>query len=73
VATQARFIGNIEVSAVGLGGASWSFADYDPWVEATPHPVDDDLAIRTIHAALDCGIRLIDTARVYTTADHPGP
>lgn len=72
MATQARFIGNIEVSAVGLGGASWSFADYDPWVEATPHPVDDDLAIRTIHAALDCGIRLIDTARVYTTADHPG-
>ena len=69
---QLRFVGRRQVSAVALGGASWSFADYARWLEATPHPVDDDLAIRTIHAALDGGIRLIDTARVYTTADHPG-
>jgi hypothetical protein len=43
---QPRFIGSAQVSALGLGGASWSFADYAPWVEATPHPVDDDLAGR---------------------------
>lgn len=61
---QPRFVGSGKVSAVGLGGASWSFGDYAPWVEATPHPVDDELASRTIYAALDGGIRLIDTARV---------
>jgi hypothetical protein len=69
---QLLFVGRRQLSAVALGGASWSFADYARWLEATPHPVDDDLAIRTIHAALDGGIRLIDTARVYTTTDHPG-
>ena len=56
---QLRFVGRRQVSAVALGGASWSFEDYARWLEATPHPVDDDLAIRTIHAALDGGIRLI--------------
>jgi aryl-alcohol dehydrogenase-like predicted oxidoreductase len=69
---EPRFIGNTQVSALGLGGASWSFADYAPWVAATPHPVDDEMAIQTIHAALDSGLTLIDTARVYTTAEHPG-
>jgi aryl-alcohol dehydrogenase-like predicted oxidoreductase len=28
--------------------------------------------VATIRAALDAGIRLIDTARAYTTRDHPG-
>jgi aryl-alcohol dehydrogenase-like predicted oxidoreductase len=65
---EPHFIGSTQVSALGLGGASWSFADYAPWVAATPHPVDDDMAIQTIHAALDSGLTLIDTARVSAQA-----
>jgi aryl-alcohol dehydrogenase-like predicted oxidoreductase len=38
----------------------------------TVHPPDDDMAIATIHAALDSGVTLIDTARAYTSATHPG-
>jgi hypothetical protein len=65
---EPHFIGSTQVSALGLGGASWSFADYAPWVAATPHPVDDDMAIQTIHAAPDSGLTLIDTARVSAQA-----
>lgn len=60
---MSRRIGGRETSAIGLGGALWSVA---PDEER-----DDDRAIRTIHEALDRGIRLIDTASVYTTLDHP--
>jgi aryl-alcohol dehydrogenase-like predicted oxidoreductase len=55
------WIGDTTVSRVALGGASWSLAD-EP---------DVDGAIATVHAALDHGVTLLDTARAYTTVDHP--
>jgi aryl-alcohol dehydrogenase-like predicted oxidoreductase len=45
----------LTVSAVGLGGMYLSIRD---------RPAEDD-AVRTIHAALDAGVTLIDTADVY--------
>jgi aryl-alcohol dehydrogenase-like predicted oxidoreductase len=56
-----RHVGDRATSLVGLGGASWSIHD----------EVDEPGAIATIHAALSAGITLIDTARAYTTVDHP--
>ncbi|MCZ4125162.1 aldo/keto reductase [Streptomyces sp. H39-S7] len=54
--TQTRRIGDIQVSAVGLGGMPLS-------IEGRP---DRDRAVATIHAALDSGITLIDTADAYS-------
>ncbi|KQV06453.1 aldo/keto reductase [Leifsonia sp. Root112D2] len=54
---KTRHVGDTPVSAIGLGGVHWSITDH----------LDVDQSIRTIHAALDAGIRLIDTARAYTT------
>jgi aryl-alcohol dehydrogenase-like predicted oxidoreductase len=45
-----------EVSPLGLGGAH---------LGRTPDGYDDDLAARTVHAALEAGINLIDTAPMY--------
>jgi aryl-alcohol dehydrogenase-like predicted oxidoreductase len=50
-----RRIGDVEVSAIGLGGMPLS-------IEGRP---DEARAIRTIHAALDLGVTLIDTADAY--------
>ena len=50
-------IGDRPVSAIGLGGAGWSLGDR----------VDVAQSVATLHAALAAGIRLIDTARAYTT------
>ncbi|GAA4682362.1 aldo/keto reductase [Phytohabitans rumicis] len=50
-----RRIGDIEVSAIGLGGMPMS-------IEGRP---DEDRSVRTIHAALDAGVTLIDTADAY--------
>jgi aryl-alcohol dehydrogenase-like predicted oxidoreductase len=50
-----RSIGNVQVSAIGLGGMPMS-------IEGRP---DIDRSIRTIHAALDAGVTLIDTADAY--------
>ena len=52
---QYRTIGDFAVSAIGLGGMPMS-------IEGRP---DEAQSIRTIHAALDAGIRLIDTANSY--------
>jgi aryl-alcohol dehydrogenase-like predicted oxidoreductase len=52
---QSRRIGDVRVSAIGLGGMPMS-------IEGRP---DEDRSIRTIHAALDAGITLIDTADAY--------
>ncbi|MEU4423419.1 aldo/keto reductase [Actinoplanes sp. NPDC024001] len=52
---QTRRIGDVQVSAIGLGGMPMS-------IEGRP---DEDRSIRTIHAALDAGITLIDTADAY--------
>jgi len=50
-----RTIGDIEVSAIGLGGMPLS-------IEGRPDRVR---AVATIHAALDAGVTLIDTADSY--------
>ena len=58
-----RRIGDENVSSIGLGAMPLSL----------PGRPDRERAIATIHAALDTGITLIDTADAYTTdADGPG-
>ena len=52
-----RRIGSLTVSAIGLGAMPLSFA-------RTP-AVPRDQAIRTVHAALEAGVTLIDTADIY--------
>ena len=52
---KTRRIGDVEVSAIGLGGMPMS-------IEGRP---DAERSIATIHAALDAGITLIDTADAY--------
>jgi aryl-alcohol dehydrogenase-like predicted oxidoreductase len=52
---QSRRIGDVQVSAIGLGGMPMS-------IEGRP---DEDRSIRTIHAALEAGVTLIDTADAY--------
>ncbi|WP_104181318.1 aldo/keto reductase [Arthrobacter sp. B0490] len=60
---QQRSLGGIPVSALGLGGMPMS-------IEGRP---DEDRSIRTIHAALDAGVTLIDTADAYhRDADEVG-
>ncbi len=58
---KSRLIGDIAVSAIGLGGMPMS-------VEGRP---DEARAIKTIHAALDAGVTLIDTADAYRLAGEP--
>jgi aryl-alcohol dehydrogenase-like predicted oxidoreductase len=52
---QSRRIGPVTVSAIGLGAMPMS-------IEGRP---DEDRSVRTIHAALDAGVTLIDTADAY--------
>jgi aryl-alcohol dehydrogenase-like predicted oxidoreductase len=52
-----RTIGDRPVGAIGLGAMPMSVAGHMP---------DEEQSIRTIHAALDAGITLIDTADAYT-------
>jgi aryl-alcohol dehydrogenase-like predicted oxidoreductase len=52
---QTRTIGPVTVSAIGLGGMPMS-------IEGRP---DEARSARTIHAALDAGVTLIDTADAY--------
>ncbi len=60
---QQRTIGTRKVSAIGLGGMPMS-------IEGRP---DEERSIRTIHAALDAGVTLIDTADAYhRDADEVG-
>ncbi|MHA7240323.1 aldo/keto reductase [Arthrobacter sp. TMS1-12-1] len=60
---QQRTLGGTPVSALGLGGMPMS-------IEGRP---DEDRSIRTIHAALDAGVTLIDTADAYhRDADEVG-
>jgi aryl-alcohol dehydrogenase-like predicted oxidoreductase len=55
---KTRTIGDVTVSAIGLGGMPLS-------IEGRP---DEARAIATIHAALDAGITFIDTADAYRLA-----
>ncbi len=60
---QQRTLGDIQVSAIGLGGMPMS-------IEGRP---DEERSVRTIHAALDAGVTLIDTADAYhRDADEVG-
>lgn len=52
---QTRTLGDVQVGAIGLGGMPMS-------IEGRP---DRDRSIATIHAALDLGVTLIDTADAY--------
>jgi aryl-alcohol dehydrogenase-like predicted oxidoreductase len=52
---RTRTIGSTEVSAIGLGEMQLSLADRP----------DEAQGVRTIHAALDAGVTLIDTADAY--------
>jgi aryl-alcohol dehydrogenase-like predicted oxidoreductase len=52
---EIRRIGDVEVSAIGLGGMPMS-------IEGRP---DAERSVSTVHAALDAGITLIDTADSY--------
>src|SRR5687768_8839647 len=57
---QKRRIGEVEVSAIGLGGMPVS-------IEGRP---DRAQGIETIHAALDAGVTFIDTADAYSLDDR---
>ncbi|WP_405888045.1 aldo/keto reductase [Streptomyces longwoodensis] len=58
-----RRIGDVEVSAIGLGGMPMS-------IEGRP---DEERSLATIRAALDAGVTLIDTADAYhRDADEVG-
>ena len=57
-----RTIGDLQVSAIGLGAMPLTMDQ---------RPSEED-AIATIHAALDVGVTLIDTADAYTWAER-GP
>jgi aryl-alcohol dehydrogenase-like predicted oxidoreductase len=52
---QQRTIGDVQVSAIGLGGMPMS-------IEGRP---DHQRSVATIHAALEAGVTLIDTADAY--------
>jgi aryl-alcohol dehydrogenase-like predicted oxidoreductase len=55
---QTRTLGPFTVSAIGLGAMPMSLNSDD-------HLPDEAQAVRTIHAALDAGVTLIDTADIY--------
>ena len=57
---RTRAIGDVRVSVIGLGAMPMSVHGHMP---------DEAQSIQTIHAALDAGITLIDTADAYTP-DH---
>jgi aryl-alcohol dehydrogenase-like predicted oxidoreductase len=52
---QQRIIGDLKVGSIGLGGMPMS-------IEGRP---DEQRSLATIHAALDAGVTLIDTADAY--------
>jgi aryl-alcohol dehydrogenase-like predicted oxidoreductase len=59
MAMQKRRLGNLEVSAVGLGCMGMSFA------YGTPEERDDGESIATIHRAIELGVTFFDTAEAY--------
>jgi aryl-alcohol dehydrogenase-like predicted oxidoreductase len=56
-AMNTRLIGHTRVSEIGLGAMPMSVRGHMP---------DEAQSVRTIHAALDAGVTLIDTADAYT-------
>ena len=57
---QTRRLGDAQVSAIGLGAMPLT----------TDRRPDEAQAIQTVHAALDAGVTLIDTADAYTPSDR---
>src|SRR3954453_5740115 len=57
--TKARKLGDADVFPIGLGGMPMSLSSRP----------EEERAIRTIHAALDAGVNLIDTADAYSKDD----
>jgi aryl-alcohol dehydrogenase-like predicted oxidoreductase len=57
--TKTRKLGDAEVFPVGLGGMPMSLSSRPP----------EEQSIRTIHAALDAGVNLIDMADAYSADD----
>jgi aryl-alcohol dehydrogenase-like predicted oxidoreductase len=53
---EQRRIGDLDVSAIGLGAMPMSVREHN----------DERLGITTIHEALDLGVTLIDTADAYS-------
>ena len=56
---QERRLGNLNVSAIGLGCMGMSFA------YGTPEERDDRESIATIHRAIELGVTFFDTAEAY--------
>src|SRR5688500_15453570 len=56
---QTRKLGDADVFPIGLGAMPMSLAGRPP----------EEGSIRTIHAALDAGVNLIDTADAYAIDD----
>lgn len=56
--TTHRRLGQFTVSSVGLGAMPFSMSD-------KPEKPSEEQAIATVHAALDAGVTLIDTADIY--------
>ncbi|MGI9155232.1 MAG: aldo/keto reductase [Marmoricola sp.] len=61
MSTPSRNIGDLSVSAIGLGAMPLSLRT----------PYDEKQAVATVHAALDAGVTLIDTADVYNPDAGP--
>ncbi len=57
---EQRRLGDRTVGAIGLGGMPMSVREEN----------DEALAVRTIHAALDAGVTLIDTADAYSLSEE---
>jgi aryl-alcohol dehydrogenase-like predicted oxidoreductase len=53
---QQRRLGDRSVGAIGLGAMPMSVREHN----------DEDAAVATVHAALDAGVRLVDTADAYS-------
>jgi aryl-alcohol dehydrogenase-like predicted oxidoreductase len=60
MAIETRKLGSAEVFPIGLGGMPMSLSGRPP----------EERSIRTIHAALDAGVNLIDTADAYSADDR---
>lgn len=60
-----RTLGDLSVSAIGLGGMPLSRPGRDGSLP------DRERAIATVRAALDLGVTLVDTADCYGPDDHP--
>jgi D-threo-aldose 1-dehydrogenase len=53
----------VELTGIGIGTAWLGLST--PMDGTTDRHLDEELAVRTVHAALDEGVRLIDTAALY--------